>query len=200
MNNLLNYAIANLGSLTLSDEGTFASVPVNSSTASNVVNKAHNRAIAPTSYTFVSTFDQYQKIFSGQCDRVHTYIHGQLDNLDQSDDDQNEEVVDSIARVLDLVGEPASCTAMLEAGLLKDNPSVFEPLLLAIGTSRHRDTEFLRAEMLRRYTQDSDYRVRRAAVRALGRMKSSTAKRALEDISKRTEMGEVALLAAALVR
>lgn len=200
MNNLLHYALPSAGSSLLVDDGTFASVPVNSSTASSVINKAYNRAVAPPSYTFVSSFDQYQKIFSGQCDRVHSYIHGQLDNLDRSDDDQNEEVVDSIARVIDLVGEPASCTAMLEASILKDNPSAFEPLLLAIGSSRHRDTELLRAEMLRRFVQDSDYRVRKAAVRALGRMKSSTAKRALEEVSKRKEMGEVALLAAALLR
>lgn len=200
MNNLLHYVLPNVSSRLVIDDVAFASVPINSSTASNVVNKAYNRTVAPPSYTFVSSFDQYQKIFSGQCDRVHSYIYGQLDNLDQSDDDQNEEVVDSIARVIDLVGEPASCTAMLEADILKENPSALVPLLLAIGTSRHRETEFLRAEMLRRYTQDADQRVRKVAVRALGRMSSLAARRALEDISKQKEMGEVALLAAALLR
>ncbi|MEY9466331.1 hypothetical protein ABH973_006744 [Bradyrhizobium ottawaense] len=181
------------------DDVGFATVPVNSSTATVVACSALNRAVSSPSYTFVSSFDQYQKIFSGQCDRVHSYIYGQLDNLDQ-DDDQNEEVIENIARVIDLMGEPASGTAMLEASLLKDNLNVLGPLLLAIGASCHRDTEYLRAEALRNYAKDPDYRVRKAAVRALGRMKALPAKRALEEISSQKETGELALLAEAMLR
>ncbi|SFV17282.1 HEAT repeat domain-containing protein [Bradyrhizobium arachidis] len=200
MNNASLYPLSNSAPRTMFEDGTVAIVPVTSSTAATILNEAFNRPVASPSYTFVTSFDQYQKIFSGQCDRVHSFIYGQLDNLDQSDDDQNEEVVDCIARIIDLMGEPASCTAVLEAGLLKENLSAFEPLLLAIGASRHRDTEYLRAHALRGYAKDADYRVRKAAVRALGRMKALPAKQALEEISSQKDTGEIALLAAAMLR
>ncbi|WP_439375382.1 HEAT repeat domain-containing protein [Bradyrhizobium sp. DASA03120] len=200
MSDFVTYPLSNRGQRTMLEDSTVATVPISSSTATTLLSQAFNRAVASPSYTFLTSFDQYQKIFSGQCDRVHSFIYGQLDNVDQSDDDQNEEVVDCIARVIDLVGEPASCTAVLEAGILKENLSALEPLLLAIGTSRHRDTEYLRAEALHGYAKDPDYRVRRAAVRALGRMKALPAKHALEEISSQKEMGEIALLAAAMLR
>ncbi|MFT4116548.1 HEAT repeat domain-containing protein [Bradyrhizobium sp.] len=202
MNNLAGatYPLSNFRLQTQAENGTVTIVPINSSTATVITNQVFNQAISSPSYTFTTSFVQYQQIFSGQCDRVHSFIHGQLDNVDQSDDDQNEEVVDCIAHIIDLIGEPASCTAVFEAGLLKENMSAFEPLLLAIGSSRHRETEYLRAEALHGYAKDVDFRVRKAAVRALGRMKALPAKQALEQISQQKDAGETALLAAAMLR
>src|SRR5438067_1056820 len=104
MNYILGYPPAP-GTVVLFDNSAFASVNLNSSTATGTYSKADNRAPAPPSYTFVTTSQQYMKIFSAQCDRVSNYIYGQLEHLDRSDDDQNEEIVDSIANVIDLVGE-----------------------------------------------------------------------------------------------
>jgi hypothetical protein len=188
------------GTLFLLDDSAIASVKFDSSTGSAVAAKAYNRAVAPASYTFVTSLDQYQKIFSGQCNRVYNYIHGQLESVDQSEDSQTEMVIDNIANVIDLVGEPASCTAVFEASLLKDNLSIFEPLLLAIGAASHKESEADRANVLSHYTQDSNYSVRRAAVRALGRMSAPAAKKALTEISIQKNSGEIGLLAAAYLR
>jgi len=201
MTSPFEYSPASSGSVVLTGTPAYASVTLSSaSTANYAVTNAYNWAVAPPSFTFMTTLDQYTKIFSGQCNRMHSYIYGQLESIDRSDDDQNETIIDNIADIIDLVGEPASFTAMFEAGFLKDDPSALEPLLLAIGTARQKETEDYRAETLRRFAQDSDYRVRRAAVRALGRMKSQAAKRALHDISNRPEAGEIAGLAAAMLR
>jgi hypothetical protein len=61
--------------------------------------------------------------------RVNNYIFGQLERVDRSDQDQNEVVADKIADVINLVGEPAACTALFEAKLLKNEPTVLERLL-----------------------------------------------------------------------
>src|SRR5215467_1125830 len=72
-------------------------------------------ANVPLTYAFTSTLDQYSRIFSGQCDRVGAFIYNKLLQLNPSDEDENEAIVDSIADVIDLVGEPASGTAVMEA-------------------------------------------------------------------------------------
>src|SRR5262249_43785171 len=142
-----------------------------------------NRAVTPPSYTFTTSANQYTKIFSAQCDRVSNFIFGQLEQLDRSDEDQNETVAEGIANIISLVGEPAAYTALFEAGLLKNDPTALEPLLLAIAVARHKETEADRVRVLRRLADDANYRVRRAAVRALGRMTAEVARSALREIS-----------------
>jgi hypothetical protein len=189
------------GAVLLIDDSAFVSINASSSsTAFATVTNAYNRAISSPSYTFVTSFDQYAKIFSAQCDRVSNFIFGQLEQIDRSDDDQNEAIVDGIANVIGLVGEPAAYTALLEANILKRDPTILEPLLLGIATARHKDTEAARVQELQRYAGDSNHRVRRAAVRALGRMGTETAKNALKEIRDRNQGAEIGRLAAALLR
>jgi hypothetical protein len=183
----------------LLDGSAFAPINLNSSPATGTFIKAGNRALTPSSYTFVTTTDQYMKIFSAQCDRVSTFISGELEQLDRSDDNYNEEVVDKIAFVINLVGEPAYMTASLEAKLLQEDRLRFGKLLLAIGSSTHKETEALRAEFLGKYATSGDPRIRNAALRALGRMKTDRAKSFLES-ARKSEAGESAYLAAALLR
>jgi len=198
MNTMYGYALAQ-SPIVLDDDSTLTTFRWTSDTANSAVTWAYNRPVDPPSYTFTTNLDQSMKIFSGQCNRVSNYIYGQLELLDNSNDDQNETVVDCIASVIDLMGEPASYTAVFEARVLKENVSVFEPLLLAIATARHKETEAARIQVLRRFANDSNYRVKRAAVRALGRMNAAAAKNALTEISGQNS-GEIALLAAASLR
>ena len=191
---------SSLGAVVVVGNLAFISISLNSSTASWEVTKANNGTLAAPSYTFfTNSNDQYLKIFSAQCDRVNNYIFGQLERVDRSDQDQNEVVADSIAGVIDLVGEPAACTALFEAHLLTEEPAILEPLLLAIGSASHKATEPARIAALRQFANASNYRVRRAAIRALGRMKAPAAKQALRDISKNSQ-GEIASFAAAFLR
>lgn len=161
---------------------------------------AYNKEAPPASYTFITTFDIYQEIFSKQCARVGMFIYDSLEKLDRSDDDNNEEIIEHIANVIDIVGEPAVYTAALEANFLYNNNFAFERLLLAIATSSHKETEAYRLELLRGYADNPDYRTRLAAVRALARMKTDGAKSELQKISSRTERGEIPQMAAALLR
>jgi len=192
------YALNN--PVALADTSAFTTFWLTSGTASNVVPMADNSAAVSPSYTFLTTLDQSLKIFSGQCNRVSNYIYGQLEQVDFSSDDQNEAVADSIASVINLVGEPASCTAVFEANLLRENASMLEPLLLGIGSAHHKETENARVQVLRQFASDPNYRVKRAAVRALGRMSAPAAKAALTDISHQGNNGEIGLLAAACLR
>lgn len=194
-------ALTGTGTLVLYDGSAIASVVLNSSTANAALTKVDNKPVAPASYTFVTTLDLYEKIFSGQCDRVSNYIFGQLERLDRgSDEDQNEVIIERIADVIDLVGEPAACTTVLEARLLKQDPPMLEPLLLAIGSAQHKETEAGRVQILSQFASDSDYRVKRAAVRALGRMNTEAARRALVEISRHHERTEIGRFAAAMLR
>ena len=188
------------GALMLLDDSAIASVRIDSSTASSVVTQAYNLPAAPPSYTFTSTVEQYEKIFAGQCNRVSNYIYGQLEQIDLSSDDSNEAAADNIAGVIDLVGEPAAFTALLEASLLKDNVSMLEPLLLAVGSVTQKETDQARVDALRQFVDDPNHRIKRAAVRALGRMSSPAAREALTDISHQGSNGEIGLLAAACLR
>jgi hypothetical protein len=184
----------------LLDNSAIASIRLDSSTASAGVTQANNRAVAPLSYTFTTTVEQYQSIFAGQCNRVSNLIFGQLEQIDLSNDGSNESAIDCIAGVIDLVGEPAACTALLEASILRENASVLEPLLLALGTATHKETEATRVEALRRFAADPNFRVKRAAVRALGRMTAPSARTALTDIRNQNNNSEIGLLAAACLR
>jgi HEAT repeats len=188
------------GALMLLDDSAIASVKLDSSTAFAGFMQPYNRAVAPPSYTFTTTAEQYQKIFAGQCNRVSNLIFEQLEQVDLSNDDSNESAIDYIARVIDLVGEPAACTALLEASLLKENASVLEPLLLALGSATHKETEPARVDALRRFASDPNHRVKRAAVRALGRMTGPAARTALTDIRNQNNHSEIGLLAAACLR
>jgi hypothetical protein len=196
-----NVGSPSVGSVAISNGSVsaFATSHWSSYTACDLVTNVDNYPVASPAYTFATSYNQALRILGAQCNRVHNYIHGQLENVDRSDDDQNEMIVDKIARVIDLVGEPASCTAVFEAELLKNNPNVFEPLVLAIGTARNKESEADRVQALRRYANDSNNRVKRAAVRALGRMDAPAARVALNDIN-RNGTGEVAQLAAAMLR
>jgi hypothetical protein len=173
---------------------------VNSSTAYTAMTNTNNRALASPSYTFSTSSDQYANILAAQCDRVSNFIFGQLEQLDRSDEDQNDTIVDGISNVIGLVGEPAAYVAVLEAKLLRSDPTVLEPLLLAIATARHKETEAGRVQVLQNYASDTNYRVRRAAIRALGRMDSEAARNALKNISSRNQDGELGRLAAAMLR
>lgn len=188
------------GTVIIVDDVAFLSVDLSSNTTSFAVTKVDNRALATPSYTFASSNDQYTKIFSAQCDRVSNFIFGQLQQLDRSDEDQNETVVDGIANVISLMGEPAAYTALFEANFLKSDPTVLEPLLFAIATAHHDETEADRVEMLKRYAGDVNYRVRRAAVRALGRMGTKAARNALREIGDSNAGTEMGRLAIALLR
>jgi HEAT repeat protein len=187
------------GTVVVIDDSAFVSINLGSSTTSTAVTKVVNAAAASSSFTVVTTLDQCTRIFSAQCDRVSSYIFGQLERATPSDQDQNEVVANSIAGVIDLVGEPAAYTAVFEADLLRNEPTVLEPLLLGIGSASHKETEGSRAAVLRQFADSSNYRVRRAAVRALGRMNTTPAKDALREISKNGQ-GEISQLAAAFLR
>jgi hypothetical protein len=182
------------------NNSTFVSVNLSSSTAYSGVTAADNRTLASPSYTFVARSDQYTKILSAQCDRVSNHIFGQLEHVDRSDQDQNELIVDDIAEVIGLVGEPAAYAALFEAHLLKEDPTVLEPLLLAIGSAHHKESEADRVQALRQYANDADYRIRRAAVRALGRMNTAVARSVLRDISSHNQGSEIGRFAAAMLR
>jgi hypothetical protein len=165
------------------------------------VNVAVNFGVAPSSYTLSAVVNMYQKIFSDQCARVSSFIYDNLEQLDRSDDDYNEKIIERIAEAIDLVGEPASYTATIDANILREDHFVFSRLLLAIASSRHRETEAYRLEVLRGYAQNEDVRTRHAAIRALGRMRSDAAKNALREISKQAgQKREVAQFAAAFAR
>ena len=108
--------------------------------------------------------------------------------------------MEAIAKVIDLVGEPAAgMAARMESSLLKDEPFRFERLLLAIATARHSETEAYRLGLLRKYANDPLPRIRRAAVRALSRMSTEGAKETLKEISGRKE-GQISSFASALLR
>ena len=169
-------------------------------TAFSANGTAANRGLTPSSYTFFSTEDMYQKIFSEQCARVSAFIYGYLEQLDRSDDDYNEKIIERISEAIDLVGEPASGTAVLEAQLLREDRFVFDRLLLAIASARHKETEPYRLNMLRGYAQSENPRTRRAAVRALGRMDSEGAKSVLREISRTKDRSEVSQMASAFLR
>jgi len=160
-------------------------------------NVAVNFGAVPSSYTLSTVVNTYQKIFSDQCARVSSFIYNNLEQLDRSDDDYNEKIIERIADAIDLVGEPASCTAAMDASLLREDHFVFASLLLAIASSRHRETEGYRLKVLRNYAESEDPRTRRAAIRALGRMHSDDAKGALREISTQTGRSEISQLAAA---
>jgi hypothetical protein len=177
---------------------TFALVPVNNITGAVIT--AYNRALPSRSYTFTSTLDSYEKIFSGQCERVGAFINNKLEQLSRSNEDENEAIVDSIADVIDLVGEPAFGTALMEARVLKDDWFLLEHLLLGIASAHHKETEPYRIQLLRYYANSHDYRLKRAAIRALGRMKSELAKSVLRQISTEDADREAKNLAAALLR
>jgi HEAT repeat protein len=185
------------GAIVLYDNTAFVSISTSSSTTTALINRGPTPS---TSYTFVSSLDQCTKIFSAQCDRVSNFIFNQLEQIDRSDDDRSEAIAGDIANVIGLVGEPAACTAFLEANLLRSDPTVLEPLLIAIATAQHKETETARVKLLQHFAGDANYRVRRAAVRALGRMGSDTARNALREISTRNEGAEIGRLAAALLR
>ncbi|HZP76600.1 MAG TPA: HEAT repeat domain-containing protein [Pseudolabrys sp.] len=182
------------------DTSTFLSVNSNSSTGTMVITQSANQAVASPAYTFSTTVDQYKRIFSAQCDRVSNYIFGQLEYVSRSDDEQNESISEGIANVISLVGEPAAYTAFVEAKMLKDNPGMLGPLFIGIATADHKETEQDRVEALRRYAGDENYRVRRAAIRALGRMEAPAAQQALKDISRQNQGAELGQYAAALLR
>ena len=150
-----------------------------------------------TSYTFVTSNEIYSKIFSAQCARVSAFVAENLERLDRADDDYNENIIELIANVIDLVGEPAYGTVSLEAQVQQRNAFVFERLLCAIAESRHKDTEFYRLELLRNYAEGADFRTKRAAVRALGRMKTDAARAALNEIGHNKSNAELAKLATA---
>ena len=199
----LNYKIASPGGVdvVVLNNSAFVTVNVNSSTAMGFPTKeAGNRALTPPSYTFVTSVDQYETILSAQCDRVSNYIFGQLEQIDRSDDDQNEAIIGELSNVIGLVGEPAAYTALFEARLLKNDPTILEPLLLALATARHKETEADRVQALYQFANDPNYRVKRAAIRALGRMDAEVAKDALREISRRNKGGELGHYAAALLR
>jgi hypothetical protein len=181
-----------------------SSVTITATASSNVAvcinNTSMNRGLTSPAYTFTTTVAMYRDIFSAQCARVHTLIYENLEQLDHYDDDYNEKIINRITDAIDLVGEPAYCTAFLEARQLRDDRYSFERLLLAIGGSRHRETEGLRLEMLRSYAESSDSRSRRAAVRALGRMDSQSAKSLLRKIGDKADCSEIAQMATALLR
>jgi hypothetical protein len=158
------------------------------------------RSSTPVSYTFTSSADQYQKIFSAQCSRVGSIINENLHQLDRSDDDYNETLVDQIAKLIDLLGEPAFLTAAMEAGCATDDAFALEPLLLAIASSTHKETENLRLELVKKYAERPDFKTKRAAVRALGRFKSANAKELLREISAKSGRSEIAQMANSLAR
>lgn len=164
------------------------------------VGASNSYSIESASYTFTSTIDQYKRIFSAQCVRVGKFVDQKLEQLDLDDDDKNEDVVDSIAQVIDLVGEPAFGTMLMEARILRGQGFTFERLLLAIASSHHKETEGARLKLLQQYAADFDYRVRRAAVRALGRMDTEGAKKTLTEISSDNAGSEMGRFAGALLR
>jgi HEAT repeat protein len=132
---------------------------------------------------------------------VSAFIYQNLQQLDRYDDEYNEKIIERIAEAIDLVGEPASCTAALDAKVLREDHFVFANLLLAIASSRHRDSESYRLEVLRAFAQNDDPQTRRAAIRALGRMPSGDARNALREISKQAGgRSELAQLSAAFAR
>ena len=157
-----------------------------------------NQGTAPVGVTFTTTLWMYQKIMSEQCVRTSSLIFESLGQLDYENDDYNEQVVERIADAIDLVGEPAYCTALLEARHLQDR-FAFGYLLLGIASSKSKETETHRLRTLCGYTEDSDYRTRRAAVRALGRMGAAGAKQALREISENAAHGEIAQMARAFL-
>ncbi len=171
-----------------------------SGTGVMAANVAVNFGSAPSSYTLSTVVNMYKKIFSDQCARVSAFIYDNLQQLDRSDDDYNEKIIERIAEAIDLVGEPASCTAAIDANLLREDHFVFANLLLAIASSRHGETEGYRLKVLRDYAQSEDPRTRRAATRALGRMHTDDAKNALQEISRQAGRSEVSQLAAAYLR
>jgi hypothetical protein len=188
------------GTRLLTNGTTVASVIISAGTITSGNIGANNCPLVPASYTFISTQDRYMNIFSAQCDRVGAFIYNKIDQLDRSDDDYNEVIVDSIADVIDLVGEPAYYTASLEAKILQEDAFAFERLLLAIASARHKETEDNRLQLLQQYAENSDPRVRRAAVRALSRMKSEGARKALQQIAAGADQGELTRLATAFLR
>lgn len=86
-----------------------------SGTGVMAANVAVNFGAVPSSYTLSSVVNMYQKIFSDRCARVSAFIYDNLEQLDRSDDNYNEKIIERIAEAIDLVGEPASCTAALDA-------------------------------------------------------------------------------------
>jgi hypothetical protein len=78
-----------------------------------------------------------------------------------------------------------------------DNGFVFERLLLAIASSNHKETEAYRLALLRTYADQSDPNTKRAAVRALGRMRTQGAKDALREIGRYSGRGEIMSMAMA---
>jgi hypothetical protein len=186
----------------VSDQPTFAFVNLSSGTATTgqPVSPSNTFSVTSPAYTFVGPWFHLERIVSAQCNRVNKLIYSQLEQLDRSDDDRNEDIVDKIASIIDLVGEPASCTAAIEAKLLEDDPFTFERLLLAIATAHHKETEADRLKLLREYAAASDHRIKWAAVRALGRMNTEDARNTLQEISAKHGSTELSYLATALLR
>jgi oligoendopeptidase F len=199
------YTFVNVGSTMIVSTATMTAnnVAIASATGTGFQsgNIAINYGVTPASYTLSTMVNMYQKLFSDQSARVSTFIYDNLQQLDRSDDEYNEKIIERIAEAIDLVGEPASCVAALDAKVLREDHFVFANLLLAIASSRHRDSESYRLEVLRAFAQNDDPQTRRAAIRALGRMPSREAKDALREISKQAGgRSELAQLSAALAR
>ncbi len=166
---------------------------------SNTAPNAETGGAVATTYNFwATTSEHYEKIFSAQCVRVGADIEDQLGNLDRSDDDCDEVVVDYIARIIDLVGEPAFLTAAVEAKCRANDPSTLEPLLLALATAKHKQTEGMRLDFVKDFAERPEYKVRRAAVRALSRFNSAQSKSVLKQIGLSSEQSEIGKMASAL--
>jgi hypothetical protein len=174
----------------------------NLASTTNITCYYSNTSLAETwpPHAVTSLTAMYKQILSNQCVRASAYICDSLERLDRSDDDYNEGIIERIASAIDLVGEPAYCSAFAEATLLREDRFVFERLLLAVASSRHKETEPYRLEMLRRYAESPDARTRYSAVRALGRMDSAAAKSLLREIASKADHSEVTQMAAAQLR
>jgi HEAT repeat protein len=184
-------------------QGAFQSFVINAVTLGDGVGIANNRAnvARPKSYSFLTTSDEYVRIFSAQCDRVHSYIAEKFEGLERTDEEQKDEVVESIAEVIGLVGEPAFGTVMLEAQQQQvDDPTRFGCLLRALALTDHQETEGQRINFLEGFTTSSDYGVKRAALDALGHMKAPEAKVALGRVEFEAGQDELKRLTAAMLR
>ncbi len=151
-------------------------------------------------YAFMSSAEQYEKIFSAQCSRIGSVINDRLQNLDRADDDYNESIIDYIARIIDLVGEPAFLTAAVEARCAEDNAAMLEPLLLAIASAKHKESEGMRLDAIKNFAERSDFRTQRAAVRALSRFNSPNSKALLKQIGANYNQSEIGKMATALAK
>jgi hypothetical protein len=152
--------------------------------------------VANSAYT-ADLSQTYIDILRRQYNRVCRFLEDAVNHLNSTDDDFNEEVVEQIAAIIDLVGEPALFAVDQQLKSPQRDYSTAEKFLLAIASARENETEDARTAVIAEHAQAKDNAIRYAAVHALARLGTKDARRIMENVAKTDPNSQIAHVAKA---